>query len=127
MTHILVVDDEKNIRITMPALLKSYCKRLGKPCEVSIAEDGSKALELLNANGSSIDAVVSDINMLKVDGFKVYDTAVEKKLPCVLMTGDYKRNMEGLKQRNITKDEILYKPFGKKELTWLIERLENSK
>jgi|GEM_PF-2166664 len=62
MFHILVVDDDKNTRRLMRAVLEA------ERYTVSTAENGEKALEVMDAE--HIDLVVLDIMMPKMDGYE---------------------------------------------------------
>ena len=62
MFHILVVDDDKNARLYMQAVLEA------DGYKVSMAEDGDKALKLLEKE--VIDLVVLDIMMPVMDGYE---------------------------------------------------------
>lgn len=61
MIHILVVDDDKNTRLFMRALLK------GEHYEVSLAENGAAALDVMEKE--HIDLVVLDVMMPGMDGY----------------------------------------------------------
>lgn len=61
MFHILVVDDDKNTRLLMEAVLRDA------GYQVSTAENGKHALEVMD--GTHIDLVVLDIMMPQMDGY----------------------------------------------------------
>lgn len=63
--HVLTVDDSKSMRALLRAALSS------RGYEVSQAEDGVDALEWLTHN--SVDVIVTDINMPRMDGFGLID------------------------------------------------------
>ncbi|MBF0574324.1 MAG: response regulator, partial [Desulfamplus sp.] len=60
--HVLVVDDYRVNRIKLSGLLK----QLGY--KVSLAENGLKAIELINQ--TKIDVILLDIIMPEMDGYK---------------------------------------------------------
>lgn len=62
--HVLIVDDSATARALLSSRLKRYNFR------VSVAESGSKALEILKAN-ADIGLVVTDYNMPDIDGFEL--------------------------------------------------------
>lgn len=62
MFHILVVDDDKNTRRLMRAVLEA------EKYTVSTAEDGEKALEIME--NEHIDLAIVDIMMPKMDGYE---------------------------------------------------------
>ncbi|MBO4391868.1 MAG: response regulator, partial [Clostridia bacterium] len=61
MFHILVVDDDKNTRKYLSAVLES------ENYTVSSAENGEEALEIMDRE--YIDLVVLDVMMPKMDGY----------------------------------------------------------
>ena len=105
---ILIVDDEKNIRevIKEYATLENY--------EVMEADNGSKALELLNNN--KFDLMILDIMMPIMDGFTLLNSIPkEKKIPTIILSArdDEIDKLEGF-NRGI--DDYLCKPFSPREL-----------
>jgi two-component system nitrogen regulation response regulator NtrX len=81
MKTILVVDDEKSVRDSLRMIL-TYARY-----EVEIAEDGAKALAILESH--PIDMVLLDIKMPGMDGIEVLEATVEKnpELPVVMISG----------------------------------------
>jgi two-component system, chemotaxis family, chemotaxis protein CheY len=63
--HVLTVDDSASMRALLRAALGS------RGYEVTQAEDGLAALEWLASN--SVDVIVTDINMPRMDGFGLID------------------------------------------------------
>jgi two-component system, NtrC family, response regulator AtoC len=78
--HVLVADDEKNGRRMLEILLT----KIG--CEVSTAADGGAALEIIH-NGS-IDLLVTDLNMPKMDGLALLSAlrAAGNEMPVIVVT-----------------------------------------
>lgn len=72
MAHILIIDDEKNIRYTLREILE-YEK-----FQVSEAKDGEEGLEMLRQK--SYDLTLCDIKMPKMDGLEVLNKAMEDGL-----------------------------------------------
>ena len=62
MFEILVIDDDKNTRRLMNAIL------LGAGYKPVLAEDGEKALEIYNTH--HVDMVIADIMMPNLDGYE---------------------------------------------------------
>jgi len=60
--HILIVDDSKTVRNLVAFIMKKEGFR------VTTAEDGLDGLEKLYA-GDTVDLIVSDVNMPRMDGF----------------------------------------------------------
>ena len=69
MAKLLIVDDEKSIRITLREILE-YEKYI-----VDEARDGEEALALITKN--DYDVVLCDIKMPKIDGIEVLEKAME--------------------------------------------------
>ncbi len=85
--HILLVEDNENNQ-----LIASEVLRLAG-CEVTVAADGAKALELLRAApASGYSAVLTDLQMPGMDGFEmakaIRTDANLSQLPIVAMTAD---------------------------------------
>ncbi|MGH7848225.1 MAG: response regulator [Candidatus Binatia bacterium] len=80
MIRILLIEDDTLTRITIGQFLG------GEGYEVDEAEDGVKALSLLDAN--KYDLILSDIVMPKVNGFAIVDHAssASPSTPVILMT-----------------------------------------
>ena len=107
-TKILVVDDEKNIRevIKEYALLEGY--------EVSEADNGIKALELLDEK--TFDLMILDIMMPLMDGFTLLSSIPKnRKIPTIILSArdDEVDKLEGF-DKGI--DDYLCKPFSPREL-----------
>ncbi|MFZ4397029.1 MAG: response regulator [Kiritimatiellia bacterium] len=83
MPHILVVDDEKSIRLTLRAFLQD------QGYEVELAEDANHALALL-AHGNW-DVVLTDIVMPGLSGvglLKAIRSAAPREVQVIMMTGE---------------------------------------
>jgi DNA-binding NtrC family response regulator len=78
---ILVIDDERSIRNTLKDILEF------EGYEVTIAEDGIKALEIIK--GEKFDLTLCDIKMPQMDGIEVLEKLqeIEKDLPVVMISG----------------------------------------
>ncbi len=82
MARVLVVDDERSIRVTLRAFLR------GAGHDVVIAEDAEEALETLDHG--AIDVVVSDIVLPRVTGVMLLQKlhAQQTHLQVIMMTGE---------------------------------------
>ena len=82
MPRILVVDDEKSLRLTLKAFLK------GVGYEVVCAEDGEEALNVFQQGG--IDVVLTDIILPRRNGTELLRVIRERasRVPVILMTGE---------------------------------------
>jgi two-component system, OmpR family, response regulator MprA len=107
---ILVVDDERAVRESLRRALEL------EGYEIELAEDGSQALERLEA-APEPDAMVLDILMPGVDGLEVSRTLRRKgsKLPILMLTArtQVEDRVEGL---DAGADDYLTKPFALEEL-----------
>ncbi len=81
-TSVLVVDDEKNIRITLADIL------VGEGFEVRTAETGEKAVKLCHKR--TFDVVLLDVRMPGMDGFEASRLIRrERRGTCVIMMSAY--------------------------------------
>jgi len=106
--NILIIDDEEDIRENIAFLLK----RQG--FNVTTSDDSEKALMLLK-DKNQFNVVIVDLQMPKIDGnsFITQAKAHNKTntLKYILITGDINYNLA-----NSNADNVLYKPFNKKNL-----------
>jgi len=81
MARILIIDDEEGIRLSLQDILEF------EDYEVLLAADGREGLDKLLKE--SIDAVICDIKMPKLNGMEVLDKAMEAKpeLPFIMISG----------------------------------------
>lgn len=79
--HILIVDDDATIR----HILAAHCTARGFRC--STAEDGRSALAIMD--GSTIDVLVTDLEMPGMDGLALLQEVRERGVytRCVVITG----------------------------------------
>lgn len=82
MAKILIVDDEKSLRVTLGAILR------GGGYAVELAEDARVALDRLN--GESFDVVLSDIVLPRMTGVELMKQirATWPRVQVILMTGE---------------------------------------
>jgi two-component system chemotaxis response regulator CheY len=80
--HILIVDDSKTVRNLVAFIMKK------EGFKVTTAEDGLDGLEKLYSN--TIDLIISDVNMPRMDGFTfikiVREQAAYKDTPIVVLS-----------------------------------------
>lgn len=118
MAKILVVDDSKTIRNLVAYILKS------KSYKVDTAMDGLVALEMLF--GGDYDLVITDINMPRMDGFKLIESIREEEaykfLPIIVLTTESKEESRRL---GIKKGANLYltKPSDPETLVAYVKML----
>jgi DNA-binding NtrC family response regulator len=111
---ILVVDDELLIRDLL------YDFFLGQGWQVSIAENGEKALEILRTK--EIDLVLADIKMPQMDGLTLTSEVKESfpDIPVVLMTG-YPSVESAVAALRSKAADYVTKPFNINQLFKLID------
>jgi two-component system chemotaxis response regulator CheY len=113
MLHkILIVDDEEQVRKTIRLQLS------GTDYEIIEAEDGEKAIELLNAENTLIvDAIICDVRMPKINGVEAvaYFRQEYPSIPVIVLTGypDVNLAVDFMKEGVI---EYLVKPVEKEKL-----------
>ena len=116
MFHILVVDDDKNTRRLMRAVLE------GAGYTVTTAEDGEEALEALDR--VHIDLVVLDIMMPKMDGYAFTQTLREgnNDMP-ILMVSAKQLSEDRKKGFLVGTDDYMTKPVDTEEMLLRIKAL----
>ena len=109
MKKVLVVDDEKSIRLTFKAFLQS------DGYEVRIAEDAESAIEQLKIE--SADIVISDIIMPKITGVDLLTSihAIHPGTQVIMITGEPTVESASEAVRNGACD-YLFKPVSKVNL-----------
>ncbi|MGZ3451501.1 MAG: response regulator, partial [Polyangiales bacterium] len=105
--RVLIVDDE-------PSILRAVSRTLGRSHDVETATDGDEALEMIRRDATRFDAVMTDVQMPRMNGVDLY-RAVEREFPSVaervlFMTGgvfaaEVEQFLRGVKHR------VLRKPF----------------
>jgi two-component system response regulator MprA len=107
---ILVVDDERAVRESLRRALEL------EGYEIQLAEDGGRALELLDGNGEP-DAVVLDVLMPGVDGLEVCRRIRKRgsRVPVLMLTAraEVENRVAGL---DAGADDYVPKPFALEEL-----------
>lgn len=116
--RVLVVDDDLGVCRSLRDVL------LAEGCEVFVASDGLRALEILNR--TTVDIIVSDVVMPDLDG---YDLFMEVKrrgtTPVILMTGYYYDRDHVIKRSRLEGLEsvIFKKPIDPSRLKAMIRTL----
>lgn len=116
MFHILVVDDDKNTKMFLSAVLA------GAGYSVSTASNGLEALELMDKE--HIDLVVLDIMMPKMDGYEFTRTLREtnNNLP-ILMVSAKQLPADKHKGFMAGTDDYITKPIDDEEMLYRIKAL----
>ena len=114
-THILVADDEPNLRTTISDVLRKY------QATVTLAASGCEAIEKIENQtpGNEFDLVISDIKMPDKTGYYVF-AAVRRRdhvAPVILMTGfGYDPNHSIVRASQEGLQAVLFKPFKVEQL-----------
>lgn len=108
MGKILIVDDFKSIRSVVVNTIEKY------GYETIQAENGEEAINIINDIGTSIDLIISDYNMPKVNGYElllwVKNNTKYKKIPFILLTSE--SNMDKMKKsKEAGLDAWILKPY----------------
>lgn len=115
MATILIVEDDRNMRLLTAARLEDLYT-------VICACDGVEALEYIHKGG--IDLIVADIMMPRMDGYELLKTIREEgyTTPYLLLTA---KETLGDKERGFSlgTDDYMTKPFSSSELLWRIQAL----
>ena len=104
--HVLVADDEPNMRTTVSDVLRKY------GVTVTTVANGSEAIAQVEQN--TFDLVISDIKMPDRTGYDVFAAARRKSttLPVILMTGfGYDPNHSIVRASQEGLQAVLFKPF----------------
>src|SRR5262249_43903959 len=108
MATILLVDDEP----TLVATLDYNLRRDGH--EVVIARDGQSALDLVAR--ATVDVVVRDVTLPKVDGFEVCRAIRRESTVPILMLTARDSEVDKVVGLEIGADDYMTKPFSMREL-----------
>jgi two-component system, chemotaxis family, chemotaxis protein CheY len=116
---ILAVDDSSSVRKLLKFSLKT------KGWEVSLAEDGQEALELLAKD--RYDIIITDINMPRMDGFefltRVRRDAAYADTPVIILTTEG-QDEDKEKAMGMGASDYIVKPFKPTQLLSLVEAFQ---
>ena len=119
MAHILVVDDDRDIRQLVEKILTAQGHK------VSQAEDGEAGLGFVLVKKP--DLVLLDLNLPKMDGFEVCrrlkSDKATREIPVIMLTAAYPEWEDAQKGFELGADEYVIKPFASDLLLHNIERL----
>ena len=112
--RILVADDESNLRRVLGAILER------EGYEVTLAADGAEALDKID---DSIDVVITDLRMPKLDGMEVLRKLAEDHpaIPVIMITahGTVDNAVEALK---VGAFDYIQKPYDKDHIRILVDK-----
>ncbi|WP_281885521.1 response regulator [Paenibacillus sp. YYML68] len=121
MRKLLIVDDERNIRVGLKAMLE---RRFPGKYVVLMAQDGEQALELIRQE-LPVHIVITDIRMPNMDGIALMQElqSLEPKPKLVILSGydDFKYAKAAIQ---CEVKQYLLKPIVREELYETMERLE---
>ena len=107
-SHILIVDDDPDIRRVLQLLLQSQY-------ELSVAADGAEALEKLRLT-PDVDLIILDVMMPGMDGYQTCDALREFCNAPVLFLTAKSAERDRLNAYRSGGDDFLSKPFSQEEL-----------
>lgn len=117
--RVLVVDDDLGVCRSIRDLL------VAEGCEVLVASDGLRALEVLNR--ARVDVVISDVVMPDLDGYDLFMEVQRRGLgtPVILMTGYYYDRDHVIKRTRLEGLEsvIFKKPIDPARLKTMIRKV----
>jgi len=118
---ILYVEDEDSIRMQTANVLKKLCK------EVYLAEDGQKGIDTFLAHQSTIDIIVSDINMPVMNGLEMCTNIkeIDSKIPIIITTAHTEENYM-MKSMELKVDKYIKKPLKMAELAEAIQEITSN-
>jgi CheY-like chemotaxis protein len=113
--RILVVDDERNIRLLVSTILKV------QQFEIVEANHGREALEQL-AIHNDITLIISDVRMPEYDGLRLTETVKQAypHIPMLIISAFREESPEAFKRGA---DDFLFKPFSRDQLLNAVARL----
>ncbi len=119
MIKVLVVDDQRSIRLTLSAILES------RGCDVTEAEDGYRAIDA--AAEGFFDLVLMDIKMPGINGVQTF-REIKKTSPgslVVMMTGYAVQDLVDTAMEEGALS-VIYKPFEMEEVFKLLDSISKS-
>lgn len=123
MTHILVVDDEPDVR---PLFEQRFRREIRSGAvHMTFASSGEEALEIFTARPHEAVLILSDINMPGMSGLELLRhirTITPKRPPVVMMITAYGDAESHQQAMNLGADDLLVKPL---DFTLLKEKLAN--
>jgi len=114
--HVLVIDDEPEVREVIRLQLG------GTRYQVLDAADGEEGIRLLDANALTVDVIICDVRMPKINGVEAvaYFRREYPSTPVIVLTGypDVNLAVQFLKQGAL---EYLVKPVDKETLVAAVD------
>jgi two-component system response regulator YesN len=121
MRKLLIVDDEKNIRLGLKAMIQREYKDV---YEIYLASDGLEALEWIRT--TDIDMMLTDISMPEMDGIQlIKQLQDDPRKPVIVIVSGYDDFAYAKAAIHYNVKEYLLKPVVREELSMAIKRLED--
>ena len=119
MAHILIIEDDENIRMGLKDLLET------DNFQVSLAEDGEKGLKLALSNVA--DLIILDIMLPHMNGYEILKAMrVEKLETPVIFLSAKSQELDRIFGFLLGADDYVTKPFSSEELLMRVKaRLKN--
>ncbi|WP_043745957.1 response regulator [Paramagnetospirillum magneticum] len=114
--HIMVIDDQEVMRNIIKKLLGK-----ANPAQISEANDGLTALEMLRSGDVDPDVIICDLHMEHMDGIEFLRTLRNEKgnlnsrKPVLILTGDKSEQAHEI-TRQVGASKVLTKPIGADDL-----------
>lgn len=114
--HVMIVDDQEVMRNIIKKLLVK-----ANPTQVTEANDGVQALEMLSSGEVDPDVIICDLHMEKMDGTEFLrrlrqDKAnLNSRKPVLILTGDKSEQAHEI-TRQVGASKVLTKPIGADDL-----------
>jgi CheY-like chemotaxis protein len=121
---VLIVEDSENSAATMEMAL------LGIPgVSVLLAASGLEALRIIDETGSAVKAIITDLNMPRMDGFelirRIRENGRTSAVPIVVVSADTDPDTpERVAQMKV--DAFFTKPFSPAQVRRKLEQLLNA-
>ncbi|MDF0479217.1 response regulator [Vagococcus sp. PNs007] len=111
--HLLIVDDEKRIRLGLKKIIE---KSQPEITAISLASNGEEALEILQKQ-SDIKLLITDIRMSPIDGLELLTelNAQDRKIRSIILSA-YNEFSYAKKALTLGVENYLLKPIDKEEL-----------
>lgn len=114
--RLLVAEDLEDARTTLQQLL-----HLSLGLDVDVAEDGQKALQMLEKQPYSI--LVTDLRMPKLGGLKLMEQIIERRIPVtVIVTTGHGGVEEAVQAMRMGAYDFLTKPADPQHLVLMVQR-----
>jgi len=117
MIKAVIIDDEKDARIGLKALLTEFCSDVKVIAEAATAIEGIKCI-----NTFKPQLVFLDIQMPGGTGFDLLESIPEKNFKIIFTTAYDKHALKAIKNNPV---DYLLKPIDPDELTEAVERYKN--